>query len=468
MAYSQDRGMTEGHDGNPAAGVAAGPTPGVEQAAPGAPSDEHGNEVLAAAIEAGQFGFVLLGDQAVIRRANGPACQLLGRPETELLGRPLPEFVHPDDRGWSTSQLDLLLSGVTRHLRQELRLLADGDADVWTELNVRPVDDLADQSVFAVAMLEDASDRRERESELRRLADTDPLTELFNRRRFAAELTRHLARAERYGQRGSLLLVDVDRLKSINDRAGHLAGDNAIITTATLLRSHLRSSDVVARIGGDEFAILLPDAGLAQAATVAQALLRGAVATESGPGATIRLTLSIGITPIEPDGSEAATLFERADAALYEVKRSGGNGYANRDGGQFGLDGSSLGSGPAVARVTSEAIGAPPGPMVPAPQIDLETLLATVAELRGASADLVAWELFTEEEAVQDAWATAVRDGLIERDRYDAEDREWLYDLTEAGRLRLSADGHRPGGVAPPADGAEDSHPRRPRPSPRS
>ena len=160
-------------------------------------------------------------------------------------------------------------------------------------------------------MLEDASDRRERESELRRLADTDPLTELFNRRRFAAELNRHLARAERYGQRGSLLLVDVDRLKSINDRAGHLAGDNAIITTATLLRSHLRSSDVVARIGGDEFAILLPDAGPAQAATVAQALLRGAVATDSGPGATIRLTLSIGITPIEPDGSDAAALFER-------------------------------------------------------------------------------------------------------------------------------------------------------------
>ncbi len=452
MAYSGERGISDGH-GGPAgggAGASSDRSPG-RTAAPG----DRRNAILAAAIDAGQFGFVLLGEGARIRGANGPACALLGHSESELIGHGLPEFVHPDDRGWSTSQLELLLAGVTRHLRQELRLLADGDADVWIELNVRPVRDLADESVYAVAMLEDASDRRARESELRRLADTDPLTELFNRRRFAAELTRHLSRAERYGVRGSLLLVDVDRLKSINDRAGHLAGDNAIITTATLLRTHLRSSDVVARIGGDEFAILLPDGGPAQAATVAQALLRGA-AVESGPGARVRITLSIGITPIAPDGVDMATLFERADAALYEIKRAGGNGYAVRDasGRPFGESGVSFDAASPGDRLVADVV-APPA--VPAPQIDLETLLATVAELHGASMDQVAWELLTDEDAVQEAWAAAVRGGLIERSRYDAEDRAWLYDLTEAGQDRL-------GTGAGSGDDAEEPHPRRPRP----
>jgi diguanylate cyclase (GGDEF)-like protein/PAS domain S-box-containing protein len=429
--------------------------------------NERWTAVLAAAIDAGQFGFVLLGEDARIRGVNAPACELLGHSEGQLMGRRLPEFVHPDDRGWSTSQLELLLGGVTRHLRQELRLLTAGDTDVWIELNVRPVRDLAADAVYAVAMLEDASDRRARESELRRLADTDPLTELFNRRRFSAELARHLSRAERYGVRGSLLLVDVDRLKSINDRAGHLAGDNAIITTATLLRTHLRSSDVVARIGGDEFAVLLPESGPAQAGTVAQALLRGAAA-ESGPGALVRITLSIGITPIAPDGVDIPTLFERADAALYEVKRSGGNGYATRDaaGGAFGDRSTSEGSAAgrdALAADTEapktdgpDAVAPPPGPAAPAPQIDLETLLATVSELRGASVDLVAWELFTDEAAVQEAWAAAVRGGLIERSRYDAEDRAWLYDLTEAGQARL--------GAASSGEEGEEPPPRRPRP----
>ncbi len=466
MADTQERGMNEGQDGGPG-GTASGLTPEHDGAGDDVLPENRWNEVLAGAIEAGNFGFVLLGEGARIRGANGPACRLLGRREHELVGRPLPEFVHPDDRGWSTSQLDLLLAGVTRHLRQELRLRADDGIDVWTELNVRPVHGLAADSVYAVAMLEDASDRRARESELRRLADSDPLTELFNRRRFAAELTRHLSRAERYRQRGSLLLVDVDRLKSINDLAGHLAGDNAIITTATLLRTHLRTSDVIARIGGDEFAVLLPDAGPAQAATVAQALLRAA-SQESGPGATVRITLSIGITPIAPDGVELPTLFERADAALYEVKHSGGNGYAIRDEnlGQFAADGTPLRPTVNAEPLPPEVVTGPPGAIgAPATQIDLETLLTTVAELRGASADLVAWELFSEEDAVQDAWAAAVRGGLIERSRYDVEDREWLYDLTEAGHAKLSADGNGPDVTG---DADSEPQPRRPRPQSRS
>jgi diguanylate cyclase (GGDEF)-like protein len=178
-------------------------------------------------------------------------------------------------------------------------------------------------------MLEDASDRRLRERELRRLADTDPLTQLHNRRGFSAELERHLARGDRYGEHSAVLVLDIDGLKTINDTHGHLAGDNTIIDTATLLRNTLRGTDVVARMGGDEFAVLLPAASAEQAVAVARALLHSAGGRPRAAGA-LQATLSIGIATSSETASDTATLLEDADQAMYEVKRAGGNGYAMR------------------------------------------------------------------------------------------------------------------------------------------
>ena len=158
-----------------------------------------------------------------------------------------------------------------------------------------------------------------------KLAEHDELTGLARRWRFDEEIERQVALAQRQGSAGALVLIDVDGLKSVNDTLGHQAGDRVLRHVSASIRSQLRASDLAARIGGDEFAVLLPDSDREQAAVVAQRLveaLRGTGASE-----TIRTSISAGLAPIER-GLSAAQIMSRADLALYDAKRAGGDRYA--------------------------------------------------------------------------------------------------------------------------------------------
>ena len=285
------------------------------------------NSELAGALEAGRFGVLPLDDDGRILHANQPAAELLGRNLRTLRGRRLVEFVHPDERGWAESDYRSLLQGELDRLRQELRVLTADHRERWTELSSRAINRASDDPARVITLLDDVSDRLRREAELQRLADSDPLTGLLNRRRFSAELNRHLARTDRYGPRGALLLIDIDRLKEINDNDGHLAGDRAIVTTATAIRSHTRSSDVPARIGGDEFAILLPAATSEQATAVAAALSAAIASSDSRRHCRRALTVSVGVAAVT-HGTSAESLLEEADRAMYRIKHAGGNGHA--------------------------------------------------------------------------------------------------------------------------------------------
>ena len=165
-----------------------------------------------------------------------------------------------------------------------------------------------------------ALDNAFRYREARRLADTDALTGLRNRRFFHETLQRECTRAHRYGRSLALLVLDVDDFKAINERVGHLAGDTVLAETAARLRGALRASDVACRVGGDEFAILLPEAGTRQAAQLYE---RVATAVSSAPiGDIERLTLSGGVAQLA-ESEDAAGFFERADEALYRAKQRG-------------------------------------------------------------------------------------------------------------------------------------------------
>lgn len=151
--------------------------------------------------------------------------------------------------------------------------------------------------------------------ELRGQARTDTLTGLSNRRTWEEELSRELARARRAKRPVSIIVADLDGFKAVNDRQGHQAGDRLLRTTAAAFRACLRELDVVARFGGDEFGFVLPDCPEHEALNVADRLRLAA---------PIGVTCSLGVagwTGAEP----AATLFERADRALYEAKRAGRN-----------------------------------------------------------------------------------------------------------------------------------------------
>jgi diguanylate cyclase (GGDEF)-like protein len=157
-----------------------------------------------------------------------------------------------------------------------------------------------------------------------RLADLDALTGLHNRRYFHDTLGRECARAARYDRELALLLFDVDDFKAINDRLGHLAADTVLAQLAERVRSVVRSSDVPCRVGGDEFAVILPEASLADAEQLYRRLQFAVGNAPTGP--VDRLHISAGLALLRP-GDNPVAFFERADEALYRAKE-GGKGQA--------------------------------------------------------------------------------------------------------------------------------------------
>jgi diguanylate cyclase (GGDEF)-like protein len=165
-----------------------------------------------------------------------------------------------------------------------------------------------------------AVDNARRFREARRLADLDALTGLHNRRYFHETLQREVARAQRYDRSLALVVFDLDDFKAVNDRIGHLAGDGVLAEAADRVRDVVRHADVACRIGGDEFAVLLPESSLGDADQLYRRLEQAVSARPLGQAG--RLHLSAGVTELRPD-DDAISFFERADEALYRAKASG-------------------------------------------------------------------------------------------------------------------------------------------------
>jgi diguanylate cyclase (GGDEF)-like protein/PAS domain S-box-containing protein len=187
-----------------------------------------------------------------------------------------------------------------------------------------PVRDAKGRVIAAAVLAKNVSERRHYEERLRYLADFDQLTGLCNRRRFEEELKRELARVGRYSDPGAVVSIDLDNFKSINDFAGHSAGDAVLSAVARVLKQRFRSSDVVARLGGDEFGVLLTSVDGAAARKTAEDLL---VAIHNCRpmfgGKSFRVTASIGVAAFESDDATASELMINADLAMYAAKSGG-------------------------------------------------------------------------------------------------------------------------------------------------
>ena len=177
--------------------------------------------------------------------------------------------------------------------------------------------------IGALVLARDISDRKRLEADLARLAGIDPLTSLGNRRMFSEAADRELKRRNRTGQSLSLAIIDLDFLKQINDSSGHEAGDLALQRVAEVMQRSSRTSDVPARIGGDEFALLLPDTGAAAAVDALERIRRALRDRTSGDERFAKLSLSAGIASIGPGVDSFDSLMRLADAALYEAKQGG-------------------------------------------------------------------------------------------------------------------------------------------------
>lgn len=185
------------------------------------------------------------------------------------------------------------------------------------ELTVADADSQGER--LHIGVIRDITDRLALEAELRRLADTDPLTGLHNRRRFMEELTAALASGP------AVVVADLDLFKQVNDRHGHPAGDAALVHFAALAGARLRDGDILARLGGEEFALILPATSLDDAAARAEALRADLAASPVGyEDQTIPLTASFGVAA-RRRGEDGDHLLRRADQALYRAKEAGRN-----------------------------------------------------------------------------------------------------------------------------------------------
>ena len=210
------------------------------------------------------------------------------------------------------------------HLDEGWRTRADGGR-FWGTCMVSPVEFAAGATTSPTRYLmvvRDVTERRHSAHELRRVLTADHLTDVLNRRCFLERAEREIAQQQSRGPASCMAMVDVDHFKSVNDTYGHAAGDAVLRSIAEVLRTGVREGDLVGRLGGEEFGLLMPATALDAAVELAEKLRAGVAALRlSHDGRPIQVTVSIGVSA--GSGPELKQLMLSADAALYEAKRSG-------------------------------------------------------------------------------------------------------------------------------------------------
>lgn len=260
-------------------------------------------------------GILGLDQHGVIRFANAAAGDLLRCDSDQLLGRSYETLLRP---GWRES-VGSEESGRRSEYSQDTEFYRrDGRP---FPVACRPGEVVGDSEVTSVVLFEDISARKEVEAALRRRAEQDPLTQLANRATFQEFLSGALARARRSNKQIGLLYLDLDGFKKINDQFGHHLGDQLLTATAQRLVNAVRVGDLVARIGGDEFVVVLDDvAGKAGCQVVAQTISRALNMPHRISRRSIQCQSSIGIATFPDDGDDESTLLAAADRAMYEEK----------------------------------------------------------------------------------------------------------------------------------------------------
>ncbi len=266
--------------------------------------------------------------------AMEPYFEVAGFPETlRVLERQETVIIDADDPAADPAEVSLLHREGNRVLAM-LPLVAKGQAIGLVEMfSKSPVDWDGQRLELARTMANEAAMALENArlyEDARKLADRDPLTGFYNHRFLHERLGEEVVRSQRGRRPLSLLMLDLDDFKLVNDTFGHLFGDRVLTWGAELIRSTLRASDVPARYGGDEFALILPDTDAANAARAAERILeafraRPYLGEQRGP---VPLAASIGVATFPADGRTATELIAAADAALYQVKRDGGHDVA--------------------------------------------------------------------------------------------------------------------------------------------
>ena len=248
---------------------------------------------------------------------------LLGFEPAEVLGTSIRALIHPEDR----AVLRSIVPDATGNTFSFRALKKEGSF-IWFETTSRAILDAAGEISEIISVSRDISERKEAEEQIEYQAYHDALTGLPNRLLFRDRLTIALAHARRQHAPLVVMFLDLDRFKIVNDTLGHSLGDDMLRVIAGRLRSVLREGDTIARMGGDEFTVLLSDLSQAEdAAKIAQKLLETVAEPVRVEGHELYVTTSIGIAMHPGDGDSAESLLKNADSAMYRAKELGRNAY---------------------------------------------------------------------------------------------------------------------------------------------
>lgn len=257
---------------------------------------------------------------------NSPSYRPLFREKDIRQGSSSFMEIHPDDRERIKAVFRKTVETGIGECSEFRFVLRDGSIR-YMESDGRAIRDAEGKVSKVVVVSRDITEQKRLEADLREMAATDMLTGLPNRRHFLAQLEQEKARVSRAEEKSAaVLMIDIDHFKMVNDTFGHATGDHVLRHLAGLMREELRKIDTVGRLGGEEFAIILPGADLAAAEIFAERLRKQVADTPATHESwTIPLTISIGVTEIKPLDVSADDALTRADRALYRAKECGRN-----------------------------------------------------------------------------------------------------------------------------------------------
>jgi len=288
--------------------------------------DEAHDVVVVAELPEGQPGFQII-------YVNDAFCRTFGYAKKEVLGKS-PRMLHgPDTCAGTVKEISTVIHRGGSIRRRILNYTKAG-RPVWVEANIVPLATSEGAPPRFAAIERDVTEEVGREHDLEGLAYSDPLTRLANRRHYEHVLHQELSRAARTRAPLSLTILDIDHFKAVNDAWGHPVGDEVLVAVSEAIRGALRAYDHAARVGGEEFAIILPGADRRVTRLVIERVRTHIASRSVRAGAqTIRVTCSGGLAWAEPDDTPAS-LNSRADRALYLAKNGGRNQVREIDAGE--------------------------------------------------------------------------------------------------------------------------------------
>jgi diguanylate cyclase (GGDEF)-like protein/PAS domain S-box-containing protein len=268
------------------------------------------------------IGMALVSPEGRWLRVNRALCEIFGYESEELLSTDFQTLTHPDDLGRDLAEVYRLMTGQIQTFQLEKRYIHKLGHDVWTSASASLVRDAERRPLHFIFQIQDITERKRAEAAIETLSLIDELTGLYNRRGFMAFAAQHLNSLQRSDKGLAILYADLDGLKQINDSFGHKEGDRALIKTAELLKETFRSSDVLGRLGGDEFTVLAaidPEGGVEELISRLRQRFRDFNALKSIP---YQISMSIGVATLDAvDHQSIEDLLGLADKAMYQDKR---------------------------------------------------------------------------------------------------------------------------------------------------